>query len=160
MKVQIPEDTHTTINRICVEAGAHLIDLIVKGSKAKTFLEIVIDTEVGVTHDLCKTISRSLDGYIETDTFLHSLSGLEVSSPGVDRPLIAMWQYKKHTGRELKVFLNAGGTAEGILQSVDADGISLERKKPKSKKQAENFTPLVFIQFNDIKHSIVQLRWK
>lgn len=160
MKTQIPDNTHTTINRICTEAGAYLIDLLAKGSKAKTFLEIVIDTEEGVTHDLCKSISRTLDECIEKDVFLHSLAGLEVSSPGVDRPLTYTWQYTKHIGRDLKVFLTAGGTMEGILQSIDNEGITLERKKPKSKKQAENFTPQVFIQFDDIKHSIVQLRWK
>ena len=86
--------------------GAHLVDLVVRGDKGKQVLEVFIDNEQGVTSDLCAEISRDLIDTIDRSGALQSSYRLDVSSPGVDRPLRFSWQFKKHVGRDIEVFMS------------------------------------------------------
>ena len=159
MKVSISEQERQLIEQMCIQAHAYLLDLVVKGSSSRPFLEVVIDSVDGVTHEMCRSISRSIDDLSETTPFLSAIAGFDVTSPGVDRPLQFPWQYKKHIGRELSTALTAGGKIEGVLLATSDDGITIV-KKSKRRKKEENDTVEIFIPFKDINHTIVQLRWK
>lgn len=160
MKILIPESVHTMIQEICTQQGAYVLELSTKGSKTRPVLEIVIDTEHGVMHEMCRNISKKLDEFIETNEFLSGLSGIEVSSPGIDRPLEFQWQYTKHIGRDLRIALKAGGHVEGTLMSLQPELLVLHKKHGKQSKRSEPEDLESVIQFADINHSIVQLRWK
>lgn len=160
MKILIPESVHTMIQDICTQYGAYLLELSAKGSKTRPVLEIIIDTEHGVMHELCRDISKKLDEFIEKDDFLSGLNGIEVSSPGIDRPLEFQWQYTKHIGRDLRIALKAGGHVDGILISLQPESLVLHKKQNKQSKKKVQEEQESVIQFADINHSIVQLRWK
>ena len=65
---------------------------------------------------------------------------LNVSSPGLDRPLKLPRQYRKHIGKEMDVVLQSGEKATGILVNVGESGIELSHpvKNPKKEIQRPN----------------------
>jgi len=125
----VSEEMRSQIER-CVEGkSAHLIDLVVRGTKGRSVLEVFIDAEEGVTSDLCSSVSHELGTMIDRAGWFTSSYRLEVSSPGTGRPLRFPWQYRKHVGRRLHVKIRtAEGLAEktGKLSSVGQNGIVLE----------------------------------
>ena len=108
--------------------GAHLIDLAVRGEKSTRVLEVFIDAEQGVNSDICADVSRTLMAAMDAQGLIDGAFRLEVSSPGIGRPLKYPWQYAKHIGRILEVRMAGGGGAEqGTLRAVDQAGITLEK---------------------------------
>jgi ribosome maturation factor RimP len=82
---------------------AFLIDIAVRGSQQGRTIEIFIDNETGMTTDICASVSREVIKHLENELIIHGRYYLVVSSPGTDRPLIFLRQYRKHIGRSLSV---------------------------------------------------------
>ena len=81
-------------------------------------LEVFIDSDSSLPLSKCQQISRYLESYIDTHQWLGEKYILEVSSPGISRPLTLVRQYKKNIGRKLAVnFLEDGKQKKvGIFQ--------------------------------------------
>ncbi|MCD6063725.1 MAG: hypothetical protein K0R82_1636 [Flavipsychrobacter sp.] len=77
---------------------------------------------------------------------------LEVSSPGVDEPLLQERQYKKNIGRTLLVTPVEGADQLGVLKEVQEDRIVLEVKVGKKKE-----IQVVEMPFSEIKKTVVQV---
>jgi ribosome maturation factor RimP len=86
---------------------AHKVELVeveVKGQKGSRVVRVITDTDDGVDIDVVATISREVGDILDEDEEL--IDGnytLEVSSPGVDRPLTTARQLARHVGRDLRV---------------------------------------------------------
>lgn len=119
----------------CVEKhGAHLIDLIVRGDKGKQVVEVFVDNEEGVTAELCAEISRSMIQTIDAARILPGTYRLDVSSPGIERPLKFPWQYRKHVGRPVTVNVRSESGArqeKGTLIACNPAEIVLQSAKAK-----------------------------
>jgi ribosome maturation factor RimP len=143
-------------------SGCYVVDLQLSGSK----LAVFTDSDNGLTLDMCRQISRFLEERIEEAGLMPEKYTLEVSSPGLDRPLTLPRQYLKNIGRSLKVHLipEAEGTAEiveGKLIAATEAGIELEyeevtREKGKKKKTVIKRE----IAFSDIDKSFVLISFK
>ena len=129
-----PELRHAITTAIERE-GAHLIELIARGDRSRRVLEVYVDAETGITTEICATVSRSIAAAIEESALIPGSYRLDVSSPGIDRPLAFPWQYAKHIGRTLRVVampLSPGeaGTGQeavqGVLKEVGEEGITLQ----------------------------------
>lgn len=116
------------IDRCVTEHGATVIEADLRGDRRAPVLQVFIDGIEPVTIAQCTDISRALTGAIAQEQMLPERYRLEVSTPGVDRPLIHPWQYRKHTGRTLRLVTGGGkeqATTEGILAGADDSGIEL-----------------------------------
>ena len=102
-----------------------LIDIKSVGSK----VEVYIDADEGITLGRCQKVSRKLEKLIEENGWLPETYTLEVSSPGVDRPLKLRRQYKKNVGRQVEVSLTSGERKKGVLQKVEEDYIVVKTEK-------------------------------
>ena len=129
-----PELRHAVLAAIERE-GAHLIELVARGDRSRRVLEVFVDAETGITTELCATISRSIAAAIEESGLIPGSYRLDVSSPGIDRPLAFPWQYAKHAGRLLRVVVAipeaegtgaARETVQGVLKEVGAEGLTLQ----------------------------------
>jgi ribosome maturation factor RimP len=122
--------------------GAEVIDLVVRGDRMHRVIELFVDSETGVTLDLCQEISRSLVQEIEKNKTLAGSYRLDVSSPGLDRPLKFPWQYRKHAGHVVQVVVDRSGTREtvhGKLLGADEYGLEVQTGKgPESRRIAFN----------------------
>ena len=132
-----------------------LIDVAAqKGNKVLVF----IDSDSNVTFEKCQKISRYLEKHIDEQGWLGEKYVLEVSSPGISRPLQQFRQYPKNIGRTLEVKLKDGSKTKGILTNATPDQITLEQtvtvKEGKKKKKEKLQTD---IAFNDITKAIVKI---
>jgi ribosome maturation factor RimP len=114
---------------------------------------VLLDGDNGVTIDDCTAINKALYKFIEeTALFGDANFSLEVSSPGVDRPLKQVRQYKKNIGRKVAVVINDGSELEGVLTQVNDENIIIEEKTGKGNKMSMKSTTILF---NQIKHTTV-----
>ena len=81
---------------------------------------------------------------------------LEVSSPGVDKPLKLQRQYIKNTGRNIEIQFNDGSVKTGRLLQVSNDDIILEETTGKGKKAEKQ---QLVIPFSNIKTTTVQIEF-
>lgn len=121
-------------------------------------LDVFVDADSGITFEKCRLLSRYLESYLDTEGWLGPKYVLEVSSPGLDRPLKLERQYRKNIGRKVEVTLDEGAAKMGILLSVSDDGIVLEEKvRVKEGKRKKTKILQTAIPFEDIKKTIVQI---
>ncbi len=71
-----------------------------------SFLTIYIDSDNGVSIEDCSDVSRQLSGVLDVEDVITYAYDLEVSSPGLDRILFTLDQYKKYVGSEINLELN------------------------------------------------------
>ena len=83
----------------------------------------------GITIEDCEKVSRQISGIFDVEDPIPGEYTLEVSSPGMDRPLFEIEQYKAYVGNEIAVRmrspLDGRRKFKGVLQSVDADSVVL-----------------------------------
>jgi ribosome maturation factor RimP len=91
--------------KIVDSEGMELIDLEYKPGKTRSLLRIYIDKEGGVTLGDCENVSRQLSAILDVKDLVKSAYILEVSSPGLDRPLKTERDYQRALGRMLKLNL-------------------------------------------------------
>ncbi len=119
------------------EGPVLLVDLQVSVGLKRTLISILVDTEEGITIDSCALMSRKLGNYIEEQELIAEAYNLEVSSPGLDYPLTHGWQYKKNTGRKVKVWMKSGEVLEGTFMAFTDLAVEiLIEKTVKHKKVA------------------------
>ena len=100
-----------------------------RGERGRPVIELYVDSEEGVTLDLCSALSRSLSEAIDVEGVVQGSYRINVSSPGIERPLRYSWQYRKHVGRTLQVRFRLGEevlTKAYVLTAADSEGIGLE----------------------------------
>jgi ribosome maturation factor RimP len=76
------------------------------GSK-EIILRIYIDTPAGVTVDDCERVSRQISALLDVEEPIASAYTLEVSSPGLDRPLFTQEHFERFAGKEASITLRA-----------------------------------------------------
>ena len=113
---------------------------------------VYIDDFNGLTIDECRRISKSIESVFDREVEDYSL---EVSSPGLDKPFKVIEQYKKNINKEIKLVLKDGISHEGILTSIDADGLNLTVKKKLNKKETIDTTE--YFNFNQIKKANLKI---
>lgn len=111
--------------------GYLFIEIDFRGDTRNHILEIYIDNEVGVTTVDCARVSRAIGDVIEEEGLIESKYRLDVSSPGIDRPLKYIQQFKRNIGRsfELQLEDENGLEFEGKLIELDNDDLKFQIKK-------------------------------
>ena len=116
-------------------------------------ITVLLDGDKGVTIENCTAVNKALYKFIEeTQLFGENNFSLEVSSFGVDRPLVLLRQYKKNIGRTLEVVLTDGQKLDGKLLDANEEQIIIEQKTGKGNKMTTKTTTILF---NQIKHTTV-----
>lgn len=89
------------------ETEVFLVELLFRNVNGTDYLEIYVDTDRGIMIDACARLSRKLAEEVEVQPELQDLLPnrfrLDVSSPGLSRPLKLERQYRKNIGRLLRV---------------------------------------------------------
>ena len=101
-------------------------------------LEVLVDGDQGISIQDCAAISRHVGFRLEEGDAIPHAYRLEVSSPGIDRPLRTARQYRKNVGRTIEVLQEDGIARTGTLQEVTEASITIvETIKEKGKKAVE-----------------------
>jgi ribosome maturation factor RimP len=132
------------IEPVVGEAGYDLEELVVTPAGRRSVVRVVVDRDQGVTLDDIAEISRSVSEALDRndDGMGRAPYVLEVTSPGVDRPLTQQRHWRRNIGRLVTVAVGPEGHAHeltGRITAVDADGVALAVEapgKPGAKKKA------------------------
>ena len=126
-----------------------LVDIVTLPNKK---IQIFIDSDSGITVDICAEINRHLRNHLDNEGLFERNLDIEVSSPGLDSPLKLLRQYKKNINRQVKVSLNNGEQKTGTLTEVDDDFIVIEERiksnNKKNKQEKKKITKLYFNMIN------------
>lgn len=121
-------------------------------------LEVFMDSDDGITFDRCQRTSRYLEQYLDEEGWLGEKYVLEVSSPGIGRPLKLQRQYPKNIGRKVEVTLEEGAVKTGTLAEVTETGLVIEEKIViKEGKRKKREVVKTSIPFAAIKQTVVKV---
>ena len=93
-------------------------------------LRVYIDQDEGITLDDCSAVSHQLSGVLDVEDPIRGHYDLEVSSPGLDRPLFAREHFERFRGHRarlrLTVKLEGRRKYEGLLMGLDGDSVLIQ----------------------------------
>jgi ribosome maturation factor RimP len=95
-----------------------------------SLLRIFIDKEDGVLVEDCAIVSRQLSGILDVEDPISAEYTLEVSSPGMDRPLFTIEQFALHAGAQVKIKLRSPFDGrrnfQGLLRRVEEQDVVVQ----------------------------------
>ncbi len=112
-------------------AGYRLVRLRLIGGKTKT-LQVMAERADGTMNiDDCAELSRALSDFLDEEDPIEGEYDLEVSSPGIDRPLTRITDFARWAGHEARLELTAPDGAgrkryRGMLLGLDGNNVALE----------------------------------
>ena len=114
------------IEPVIAAAGMDLESVRMTVAGKRRLLRIVVDSDHGVSLDDAADVSREVSAVLDASNALGDVPyTLEVSSPGVDRPLTEPRHWWRARGRLVRVKVAGEGSVEGRLLAADADGATL-----------------------------------
>jgi ribosome maturation factor RimP len=88
---------------LAAQEGMELVDVELGGPGGRQTLRVFIDRQGGVSLDDCSAMSRSVSAALDVEDPIAGAYDLEVSSPGLDRPLRTPDHFQKYQGERVKV---------------------------------------------------------
>ena len=114
------------IGPVVSAAGMDLESVRMSTAGKRRLLRIVVDSDHGVSLDDAADVSRDVSALLDASNALGEVPyTLEVSSPGVDRPLTEPRHWRRARGRLVRVKVTGEGPVEGRVLAADADGVTL-----------------------------------
>lgn len=118
------------ISQEAVDAlGCELVGIECKRSGRFLTICVYVDKDGGVTIDDCADVSRQISAIMDVEDPIADKYNLEVSSPGLDRPLFTLAHYERYVGETVKIHLRLPVLSrrkwKGDLVHVEGDTITL-----------------------------------
>lgn len=113
------------------ELGAELLEVKIGSTKRGKQIVIIVDAVGGIAIDTCSKITKRLRRSLYEENYAESNFKIEVSSPGVDRPLVTADDFRRKTGRKIMLWhdeANIVSPVEGVIKSVERNLLLLEEK--------------------------------
>ncbi|WP_106581204.1 ribosome maturation factor RimP [Murinocardiopsis flavida] len=112
---------------VLAEVGLDLETIEVTPAGKRRLLRIVVDSDNGVDLDAVGDVSQVISDTLDTSEAMGKAPYvLEVTSPGVDRPLTEPRHWRRAKGRLVRALLAEGGEVEGRVLDADDSGVTLE----------------------------------
>ncbi len=137
----LKENIEKIAGEIANSKGLFIIDINLRGNDRNRVIEIFIDGEKNISAEDCADFSREINEVFEREETIKSSYRLDVSSPGVDRPLIYLKQFPKHLNRKFEITYLSGGEKKkfkGKLVKIDGELLTFKSDRE------------IIINFNDI----------
>ncbi len=104
---QAPTNVLSVIEPVVESLGFELVgvEYLVQGGDG--LLRVYIDSENGIDVEDCRRVSHQLSGVLDVEDVIKGHYSLEISSPGLDRPLFSVAHFERFIGAEVKLRLDA-----------------------------------------------------
>lgn len=120
---------HDRLLTLISSMGFELVGCELLSQNRQSVFRIYIDKENGVTVDDCSRVSRQISAMMDVEDPIQNRYSLEVSSPGIDRPLFEIEHFRKYIGKSVKLRLhmpiNQRRQYKGLVQKVEEEDIYL-----------------------------------
>ncbi|WP_085523942.1 ribosome maturation factor RimP [Tuberibacillus sp. Marseille-P3662] len=135
---QMTEDLATPI---LTDMGLTLVDTEYLKEGKQWFLRVYIDSPEGVDLDTCTAVSERLSEALDKHDPIKEPYFLEVSSPGAERPLKSLDDFKANIGQNVRIGtyekIDGEKTFEGLLEAVHDDYITVSVKNKTQERQID-----------------------
>ncbi len=115
--------------RVAAREDCELVSCEYVHEQGRWFLRLYIDHKDGVTIDHCGAVSRQLSAMLDVDDFIPHAYRLEVSSPGLNRPLNTADDYARFAGEQVRVRTTAPVEGRrkfrGVLGGLEDDVVMI-----------------------------------
>ena len=127
---QYEQKTEEILLPIIEEHGFELVDVEYVKEGSTWYLRAYIDKPGGINIDDCETVSRRLSDILDEKDYIDEAYILEVSSPGLGRPLKKEKDYKRSLGEEVEIrtyrMIDRQKEFTGILKEYDEKTVTIE----------------------------------
>ncbi|MBQ8814451.1 MAG: ribosome maturation factor RimP [Lachnospiraceae bacterium] len=134
---EIEARTEELVMPLITEHQFELVDVEFVKEGSNRYLRLYIDKEGGITVNDCEAISRPLSDMLDVEDYIEESYILEVSSPGLGRPLKKDKDFKRHLGDEVEIRLfrpvDRKKEWEGILTAYDDHTVTIETEDGEEK---------------------------
>jgi ribosome maturation factor RimP len=126
----IKKQARELLEPLVEQEGYELVDLVYRRERSGWVLRLYIDQPGGVTIDDCVKISGRAGDVLEVKDIIPSAYNLEVSSPGLDRPLRTEKDFLRAVNKRVKVQtrepIEGKSTLNGIVIACDSEAVALD----------------------------------
>jgi ribosome maturation factor RimP len=126
---QAPENIRKLVEPVVDSLGYELVGVELLAQGRHGLLRVYIDAEDGITLDDCQRVSHQLSGVLDVEDVIKGQYHLEISSPGLDRPLFSAAHFTRFAGHEAKlklaVPLAGRRNYRGVLQGMKDNEVVL-----------------------------------
>jgi len=123
---QLSAELRPTVERAVASVGFDLEEIDIRPAGRRRMVRVVVDADSGVGLDDIASLSRLVAAELdECDEVLGGPYTLEVTSPGVDRPLTAPRHWRRARLRQVEVALHGGAAVTGRVGDAGADAVVL-----------------------------------
>jgi ribosome maturation factor RimP len=145
-KLPFGEETLTRLAAAISPLGVELCHVEWKQGPGRGVLSLTIDREAGVTLEHCEKATRAAEAVLDEIPELDAAYSLEVSSPGLDRPLWTLDDCRRFVGKRVRLTLfqkyEGAARLRGTLERVDGDALVVL-----DEDQSRSYT----VRFDDVK---------
>lgn len=163
MAAELPPYIVEEIGRLAGEQDATVLEIVRRGHTNSTVLEVIVDSVSGLSLDLVAKISRGVSDLLddeENEGVIRGRYRLEVTTPGLDRPLEHPWQYTKNIGRLVKTSWRdeEGKKSTALYRLLGAadGGLQVQPLKAKGKAKAQPSGDPITIPFSNLERVVVE----
>lgn len=146
------QKTEVILQPIVDEHGFELVDVEYVKEGGNWYLRTYIDKEGGITVDDCEVVSRALSEVMDQKDYIEDAYIMEVSSPGLGRPLKKDKDFDRSMGDEIEIrtyrSINKQKEFVGILRAYDKDSVTIELENKEELKFAKSDIALVRLAFD------------
>lgn len=140
--------------RIGDSEGVEVVDVQLLGGGSARVVRLFIDKPEGVTHGDCESMSHQVGTILDAEEVIPGQGyTLEVSSPGVDRPLFKAKDYERFVGQKVKIQLRdpieKRKKFDGLLAAFDGETVTLEMEQGKT----------LLVRLADIEKANLKFEW-
>ncbi len=132
MSEMIVEKVRIFLEDLLPTFGLELFDIQFRMEGHGWVLRVFVDSENGVTLDDCSNVSRELGLYLDVEDVIDHAYNLEISSPGLERPLRSYADFERYLGRKAKLKFHDALEGEkihvGIIEKIE-DGVIFLRNE-------------------------------
>lgn len=146
------EEILAKFKQVIEKNNTEFVDLEIKGSPKNPVFRVFVDVAGGVSINQCAVISRELNQLIESENMINTPYRIDVSSPGLDRPLQNMLDFARNIGRcvNIKYLVDdCSREISGKIINAEPDKVFIEYDDS-----------MVEILYDQIASALVQIRWK
>ncbi len=144
------------VEPVVTALGLDLEDLDVQSSGRRRRVSVVVDRDGGIDLDGIAAASRAVSEALDaSDAMGADAYTLEVTSPGIDRPLTLPRHWRRNVGRRVRVVLTDGTTWDGRIRGADDDALVVAADERGTAETAERRTP-----WSDVVRGEVQVEFK
>ncbi|MCX6450967.1 MAG: hypothetical protein NTZ31_04615 [Actinobacteria bacterium] len=143
---KVKEEVAAAIAPIIQATGNYLEDITIQSAGKRRMITVIVDSDTHLNLDQVTVVTKEISEVIENLTALGEIPfTLEVTSPGVDRPLTLPRHWAKNLGRLVKASLNDGGEVKGRIGQSTQVSVVIDEAT---------------ISYADIKKAVLEVEFK